>query len=140
MSAAQALCLSSRVHNGRASLLSARRTRTARQMHAGAAQAASGKLTLYTNPRSRSQIVEWYAKELGISYEVQMLDMGALGFNPVAPRLIACGALCNASCRRAQGARLPEGAPLWAAACHHVRGRHRCLRVGRGNLVSRGQV
>ena len=78
MSAAQALSFGSRASSARPrSLLSARRPRAARPMHAGAAQAASGKLTLYTNPRSRSQIVEWYAKELGISYDVQVLDMGA---------------------------------------------------------------
>ena len=93
MSAAQALSLSSRAHTGRTSLLSARHSRAARPMNAGAAQAASGKLTLYTNPRSRSQIVEWYAKELGVAYDVQELDMGALlCCTPplAAQRLTAC--------------------------------------------------
>ena len=78
MSAVQALGVGSRANNAPPrSLLAARRARAARPLHAGAAQAASGKLTLYTNPRSRSQIVEWYAKELGITYDVSVLDMGA---------------------------------------------------------------
>ena len=69
--------LSSRSHVARpVGGLRARQSAT-RPLLARAAQAASGKLTLYTNPRSRSQIVEWYAKELGVKYDVAELDMGA---------------------------------------------------------------
>ena len=78
MSAMQALSFGSRANVARPVVgLRARQTAATRPLLARAAQAASGKLTLYTNPRSRSQIVEWYAKELGVKYDVAELDMGA---------------------------------------------------------------
>lgn len=56
MSAAQSLSLGSRVHVARPCGL-LRPRQTTRPLLARTTQAASGKLTLYTNPRSRSQIV-----------------------------------------------------------------------------------
>jgi len=56
MSAAQALNFGSRAHVARPVGLRARQACTTRPL-VRSAQAASGKLTIYTNPRSRSQIV-----------------------------------------------------------------------------------
>ena len=56
MSVAQSLNLGSRAHVAKPVGFRARQASTTRPL-ARMAQAASGKLTLYTNPRSRSQIV-----------------------------------------------------------------------------------
>lgn len=45
--------------------------------HAVCAAAGGKPLTLYTNPNSRSQIIEWYAKEVGLKYDTRVLNMGA---------------------------------------------------------------
>jgi len=69
------------------------------------------KLTLYTNPMSRGRIVRWLLEELGIEYDVKVLEYGAtmkapeyLAINPMGkvPAVVhgnnivtECAAICT---------------------------------------------
>lgn len=70
-----------------------RHTVSTRRVCARSAMAASSKITLYSNPRTRGQVVEWcahacpvptsisrrrrYLKELGVAFDLRVLDLAA---------------------------------------------------------------
>jgi Glutathione S-transferase, N-terminal domain len=53
----------------------ARPTRT--KLRARSSSVRAG-LTLYSNPRSRSKIIEWYLKEIGVEYYSKHIEMTEL--------------------------------------------------------------